>query len=83
MVERVEERIRNMVGSFYNVATMLKNLDNEKVSKYLFDHAKDMSETMINSINYLIDLGTVMDENLPNGFDINEHIDKTKYQKKC
>ena len=81
MIERVEERIRNMVGPFYNMASMLKNLDNEKVSKYLYDHAKDISETMNNSINYLIDLGAVMDENLPDGFDINEHIDKTKYQK--
>jgi len=81
MIERVEERVRNMVSSFYNIAQILKNLDNKKVHEYLLEHAKDISETMYCSIDYLIDLGKVMDENLPDGFDINEHLDKSKYHK--
>lgn len=81
MVERIEERVRNMVGPFYNMATMLKNLDNEKVSKYLFDNADRMSETMKNSIEYLIDMARIIDDHLPDGFDINELLDKSKYQR--
>jgi len=80
MVERIEERVRNMVGPFYNMATMLKNLDNEKVSKYLFDNADRTSETMKNSIEYLIDMARIIDDHLPDGFDINELLDKSKYQ---
>lgn len=81
MIERVEERIRNMVGPFYNLAQVLEDLDNKQVHEYLLEHAKDISETMYRSVDYLIDLGTVIDENLPDGFDINEHLDKTKYHK--
>jgi len=81
MVERIEERVRNMVGPFYNMATMLKNLDNEKVSKYLFDNADRTFETMKNSIEYLIDMARIIDDHLPDGFDINELLDKSKYQR--
>lgn len=81
MVERIEERVRNMVGSFYNMATMLKNLNNEKVSKYLYDNSENISETMKMSIEYLIDMARIIDEHLPDGFDINELLDKSKYQK--
>ena len=34
---------------------------------------------MENSINYLIDMSVIIDENLPDGFDINELLDKSKY----
>jgi len=81
MVERIEERVRNMVGPFYNMAAMLKNLDNEKVSKYLYDNSKNISETMSMSIEYLIDMARIIDDHLPDGFDINELLDKRKYQK--
>ena len=81
MVERIEERVRNMVGSFYNMATMLKNLNNEKVSKYLYDNSENISETMRMSIEYLIDMARIIDDHLPDGFDINELLDKRKYQK--
>jgi lipoate-protein ligase A len=81
MVERIEERVRNMVGPFYNMATMLKNLNNEKVSKYLYDNSENISETMKMSIEYLIDMARIIDDHLPDGFDINELIDKRKYQK--
>ena len=84
MVERIEERVRNMVGPFYNMATMLKNLNNEKVSKYLYDNSENISETMKLSIEYLIDMTRIIDDHLPDGFDINELLDKRKYQKiKC
>ena len=81
MVERIEERVRNMVGPFYNMATMLKNLNNEKVSKYLYDNSENISETMRMSIEYLIDMAKIIDDHLPDGFDINELLDKRKYQK--
>ena len=81
MVERIEERVRNMVGPFYNIATMLKNLNNEKVSKYLYDNSENISETMRMSIEYLIDMARIIDDHLPDGFDINELLDKRKYQK--
>ena len=81
MVERIEERVRNMVGPFYNMATMLKNLNNEKVAKYLYDNSENISETMKMSIEYLIDMARIIDDHLPDGFDINELLDKRKYQK--
>ena len=81
MVERIEERVRNMVGPFYNMAAMLKNINDEKVSKYLYDNASNISETMKMSIEYLIDMARIIDDHLPDGFDINELLDKRKYQK--
>ena len=80
MIERIEERVRNMVNPFYNMASMLKNIDNEKVSMYLHNNANDISETMNMSIQYLIDMAKIIDDHLPDGFDINELIDKSKYK---
>ena len=79
MIERIEERVRNMVNPFYNMASMLKNIDNEKVSMYLHNNANDISETMNMSIQYLIDMAKIIDDHLPDGFDINELLDRTKY----
>ena len=81
MVERIEERVRNMVSPFYNMAAMLKNINNDKVSKYLYDNSENISETMKMSIEYLIDMARIIDDHLPDGFDINELLDKRKYQK--
>ena len=81
MVERIEERVRNMVGPFYNMGSMLKKFDNEKVQKYLTENASKISETMNMSIEYLIDMARIIDEHLPDDFDINELLDKRKYQK--
>lgn len=81
MVERIEERVRNMVGPFYNMADMLKNLNNEKISKYLYDNSENISEIMKMSIEYLIDMARIIDDHLPDGFDINKLLDKSKYQK--
>lgn len=80
MIERVEERVRNMVGPFYNMASMLKNIDNKKTEEYIYDHAERISDVMNNSIEYLIDMAKIIDEHLPEGFDINQYIDKRKYQ---
>lgn len=80
MVERIEERVRNMVSPFYNMATMLKNLNNEKAAKYLYDNSENISETMRMSIEYLIDMARIIDDHLPDGFDINELLDKSKYK---
>ena len=80
MIERIEERVRNMVNPFYNMANMLKNIDNEKVFMYLHNNANNISETMNMSIQYLIDMSKIIDDHLPNGFDINKLLDKEKYQ---
>ena len=80
MIERIEERVRNMVNPFYNMASILKNIDNEKVSIYLKNNATDISETMNMSIQYLIDMAKIIDDHLPDGFDINELLDKSKYK---
>ena len=80
MVERIEERVRNMVGPFYNMAAMLKNIDDNKVNNYLHDNHERIANTMRKSIEYLIDMAHIIDEHLPDGFDINELLDKSKYQ---
>ena len=79
-VERIEERVRNMVGPFYNMAAMLKNIDDNKVNNYLHDNHNKIANTMRKSIEYLIDMAQIIDEHLPDGFDINELLDKSKYQ---
>lgn len=87
MVERIEERVRNMVGSFYNMKTLFKNIATEedyekrmKFVNYILDNSEQICHTMDNSINYLIDMSKIIDENLPDGFDINKLLDKEKYQ---
>lgn len=87
MVETIQERVRNMVGSFHNMNTLFKNIANEKdqdkqlkIINYIIDNSQQISSTMENSIKYLIDMSVIIDKNLPDGFDINKLIDKSKYQ---
>lgn len=87
MVETIQERVRNMVGSFHNMNTLFKDIANEKdkdkqlkLVNYIIENSDKISNTMDNSIRYLIDMSVIIDENLPDGFDINELLDKTKYQ---
>ena len=86
MAETIQERVRNMVGSFHNMKTFFRNIANEedydkrmKFINYILNNSEQISNTMENSINYLIDMSAIIDENLPNGFDINKLLDKTKY----
>lgn len=86
MIETVQERIRNKVGVFYTIMDLLKDISNEedyekrmKIINYMVNYSEHISNTMENSINYLIDLGIIMDQNLPNNFDINSILDKEKY----
>ena len=88
MTETIQERVRNMVGSFHNMKTLFRNIANEedyikrqKLINYIIDNSEQIYNTMENSIKYLIDMSIIIDENLPDGFDINELLDKTKYQK--
>ena len=69
-----------MVGPFYNMAAMLKNIDDNKVNNYLRDNHERIANTMRKSIEYLIDMAQIIDEHLPDGFDINELLDKSKYR---
>jgi len=83
--ESVEERIRNSVGAFYNHVAFIKSLkefrnDPEKFDKILDIIIKD-NDHMLNSINYLIQIGNAVDKYLPEDFSINEIIDKTKIYK--
>ena len=80
MIERIEERVRNMVGPFYNMALVLKNLDDEAVMDWLKNNHQETSDVMYKSIEYLIDMTKIIDKYLPDGFDINELLDKEKYQ---
>jgi len=81
MVERIEERVRNMVSPFYNMAAMLKNINYEKTNDYLCTNGEKIANTMYKSIEYLIDMAKIIDDHLPDGFDINELLDKSKYQR--
>ena len=83
--ESVEERIRNSVGAFYNHVAFIKNLkelreDPVKFNKMLDIIIKD-NDYMLNSIKYLIEVGHVVDQYLPEDFSINDIIDKTKIYK--
>lgn len=76
-----------MVGSFHNMKTLFKNIANEedyekrmKLINYIIDNSEQIANTMENSIQYLIDMSVIIDDNLPNGFDINKLLDKSKYQ---
>jgi len=87
MVETIQERVRNMVGSFHNMKTLFKNIANEedyekrmKLINYIIDNSEQIANTMENSIQYLIDMSVIVDDNLPDGFDINKLLDKSKYQ---
>lgn len=77
-----------MVGSFHNMKTLFKNIANEedyekrmKLINYIIDNSEQIANTMENSIQYLIDMSVIIDDNLPNGFDINKLLDKSKYQR--
>lgn len=87
MIERVEERVRNMVNPFYNILLIFKNIKEEKdfenidkSLKYLINHSEELTNAMESSIDYLIDMAKIIDEYLPNEFDINKLLDKTKYK---
>lgn len=86
MAETIQERVRNMVGSFYTMKTLFKNIATEedyikrqKLINYIIENSEQISNTMENSINYLIDMSAIIDKYLPKDFDINELLDKSKY----
>lgn len=82
MVERIEERVRNMMSPFYMITQLIdqnKNgyVSDENILKYI--KSNNMEKAMKTSIKYLIDMGKTIDNNLPNDFDINKLLDKTSY----
>lgn len=79
MIETIQERVRNMVGPFYNMAFMLRDIENPKIDEYLQENAMMISEVMEKSIKYLIDMAKIVDKHLPENFDINKLLDKSKY----
>lgn len=79
MIETIQERVRNMVVPFYNMAFILKDIENPKIDEYLQENAMMISEVMEKSIKYLIDMSKIVDKHLPENFDINKLLDKSKY----
>lgn len=79
MIETIQERVRNMVSPFYNMAAMLRNIENPKIDEYLHENGIMISEVMEKSIKYLIDMSKIVDEYLPENFDINKLLDKSEY----
>jgi len=87
MAETIQERVRNMVGSFHNMKSLFVNLSKEedyekrmKIINYILNNSQNIANTMEHSIKYLIDMAAVVDKYLPKDFDINEELDKSKYQ---
>lgn len=85
MIERIEERVRNMVNPFYTVIQLINensngHLSDENLLKFI--KSKNMQSSMDTSITYLIDMSKIIDENLPKDFDINKLLDKSKYYRK-
>ena len=82
MIERIEERVRNMMSPFYMITQLIdqnKNgyISDENILKYI--KSNNMENAMKTSIKYLIDMGKTIDDNLPDDFDINKLLDKTSY----
>lgn len=85
MIEKIEERVRNMMNPFYTVIQLINENSNGRLSDenlLKFIKSKNMISSMETSIIYLIDMSKIIDENLPKDFDINEILDKSKYYNK-
>ena len=85
MIEKIEERVRNMMNPFYTVIQLINENSNGRLSDenlLKFIKSKNMQSSMDTSITYLIDMSKIIDENLPENFDINEILDKSKYYNK-
>lgn len=85
MIEKIEERVRNMMNPFYTVIQLINENSNGRLSDenlLKFIKSKNMISSMETSITYLIDMSKIIDENLPKDFDINEILDKSKYYNK-
>lgn len=85
MIEKIEERVRNMMNPFYTVIQLINENSNGRLSDenlLKFIKSKNMISSMNTSITYLIDMSKIIDTNLPKDFDINEVLDKSKYYRK-
>ena len=85
MIEKIEERVRNMMNPFYTVIQLINENSNGRLSDenlLKFIKSKNMLSSMDTSITYLIDMSKIIDEHLPEDFDINNFLDKLKYYSK-
>lgn len=71
MIETVEEKIRNKVSPFWNIAECL----NSSINK------NNMSDIIKKNCEYLIKMGNIVDKYLPEGFDINKILEEEKWKK--
>lgn len=79
--ETVEERIRNAISPMWNLAEIIKNLQDQnktiKEKQVLYDflvNSIDMPKIMIHNMKYLISIANEVDKYLPKDFSINEHV---------
>ena len=75
MIETVEEKIRNKVSPFWNIAECLKHENISCINK------NDMSDIIKKNCEYLIKMGNIVDKYLPEGFDINKMLEEEKWKK--
>ena len=79
-IETIEERIRNSVSPFVMIKDLVQILQKEKDNKEDVEKFiklllnEELVENLERSINYLIKIGEVVDNHLPDDFDINEII---------
>lgn len=83
--ESVEERIRNSVGVFNSHIQFVELLKDCKNNPVRFNKILNIilsnNDNMKKSIDYLIQVGHVVDQYLPKDFSINEVIDKSQIYK--
>ena len=76
--ETVEERIRNAITPMYNLAEIIKDIQNNKnaeiLKEYLF-YNLDI-DVVFKNIDYIINIGHEVDKALPKDYSINEHLNR-------
>jgi len=82
--ETVEARIRNAITPTYSLVQILKDIydgdeNSETLKEYLLNNV-DVN-MLLNSIEYIISIGHEVDKALPQGYSINDHLNKY-YNKK-
>ena len=75
--ETVEERVRNVVSPMYNLAYLIKfiqELPDEKIICFIKNN--NLSDIIIERCEYLIKISNIIDKHLPKEFSINDIIEK-------
>lgn len=77
-IETIEEKVRNKLSPILNLKELITLIINDEEDLSLKDILYD--ETLIkaidNNIQYLIKLAEVVDKHLPNGFNLDDYLNK-------